>query len=541
MRKTPKPEWHNSSNTKWLGYNKQFMRKANNVNLPAIILEKFRTKRNNPKAVRKRTEKSCKEALKTMPLDNQILGHINVICSDLFYYRDVTKGQGGLRVLKSEIFWTGENSVMNNKKKRGRRKLIHAYVSGVIDCLQDCKFIDLEPGFEGRIQIDEAGKEVSGGQCTRIRATQKLINLAREHGVDIEDIEISDDEPVVTLKVKTGRKITRRKRKEIVIKEEVGGDETVITDEGKPWEKKKKWIWEEYEDDEWVVKPVPYKDAPPHIQETISVLKQLNSLLSKTDILYKWFRINTISGKKMYAHHTDFKFYQRKFKYDFQCSGRLYSKWQSFVERDHRPKDLRINGQRVCELDYSALHPKLLFTEQGIAYEDDPYTVPSLQEHSIFDLSLFDPETTKIRIRSLTKLAFNMGVNAPNMEMAYKALRNEINNDTGLKSGSKKYKLLLKKNLSDDNLNVIFQEFKLEHPMIAGSFGDSVWRRLHKMDSDIALDVVKGLLEDDIVCLPLHDSFLVEEQYMDRLKQQMIDSFQKVTGVLIKDPDRFIH
>lgn len=50
-------------------------------------------------------------------------------------------------------------------------------------------------------------------------------------------------------------------------------------------------------------------------------------------------------------------------------------------------------------------------------------------------------------------------------------------------------------------------------------------------ESEIAERILKVLTREGICCLSVHDSFIVQEQYRDRLYDVMTDSFKKVMGV----------
>ncbi|WP_320045162.1 hypothetical protein [uncultured Desulfobacter sp.] len=62
---------------------------------------------------------------------------------------------------------------------------------------------------------------------------------------------------------------------------------------------------------------------------------------------------------------------------NFDLGGRLYSigyyNYQKY-SGDDRAR-IQINGDDVIELDYSGLHPRMLYAAKGIQYNDDPYSV----------------------------------------------------------------------------------------------------------------------------------------------------------------------
>ena len=57
----------------------------------------------------------------------------------------------------------------------------------------------------------------------------------------------------------------------------------------------------------------------------------------------------------------------------FSMGGRAYGWWQN-LPKPWRAK-LTINGEEVVELDYSALHPAMLYAERGLPLAGDPYCI----------------------------------------------------------------------------------------------------------------------------------------------------------------------
>ena len=53
---------------------------------------------------------------------------------------------------------------------------------------------------------------------------------------------------------------------------------------------------------------------------------------------------------------------------------------------------------------------------------------------------------------------------------------------------------------------------------------------LQNYDSRIADAILSNLMAQNIPALPVHDSFIVPQQYKTLLRQQMIDEYEKVMG-----------
>jgi hypothetical protein len=65
-----------------------------------------------------------------------------------------------------------------------------------------------------------------------------------------------------------------------------------------------------------------------------------------------------------------------------------------------------------------------------------------------------------------------------------------------------------------------------KHDAINDVFGTGAGKALQRCDSDIAFDVIISLMEEGILCLPIHDSFIVAKEHKARLLQQMIISYR---------------
>ena len=59
-------------------------------------------------------------------------------------------------------------------------------------------------------------------------------------------------------------------------------------------------------------------------------------------------------------------------------------------------------------------------------------------------------------------------------------------------------------------------------------FEEDSWKALQYIDSTIALRVLRQLLEQGIICIPIHDSFIVQRRYQDHLEKAMVSAFQSL-------------
>lgn len=187
----------------------------------------------------------------------------------------------------------------------------------------------------------------------------------------------------------------------------------------------------------------------------------------------------------------------------FEEGGRFYGAYHIGLGKTIRPH-IRLNGQPTVELDYKALHIRMLYHIENIDYVDDPYNA----------LCEYDDE------RNIYKKLLLISINAETENSLVKAFRDEAWED-GLKC-----KITNKAILS--NLN----KFKEHHHKIAGYLGTGIGLTLQNKDSQIAEAVLIRLTHNDIPCLPIHDSFIVPAQYEGLLCQAMFEEYEKVMGFM---------
>jgi hypothetical protein len=191
----------------------------------------------------------------------------------------------------------------------------------------------------------------------------------------------------------------------------------------------------------------------------------------------------------------------------FEEGGRYYGGWWENLPKEYR-KFIRIDNRMVVELDYSCLHPTLLYLEDKLPVpEGDMYEVPG-----------FPPEA-----RAFLKKSMNIILNAKNKTHAMNAIRSEQRKDPDyppLPGGF--------------TLQQVLGGFKSKHSGIERHFFSIIGRKLQRVDSDIAEEVMLRLVAENIAVLPLHDSFLVSRLHKDELLAAMNDVVSNRYGKDIK-------
>lgn len=115
--------------------------------------------------------------------------------------------------------------------------------------------------------------------------------------------------------------------------------------------------------------------------------------------------------------------------------------------------------------------------------------------------------------RGDVKLAFNISLNCDNQTKAIKALRNECQDEISLPPGFTEKELL--------------QVVMSHHQPIKDYFFTGMGLRLQNIDSQLAIEILQHFTKQGISVLPVHDSFIIQEEYAAELKQVMEEVYTK--------------
>jgi hypothetical protein len=192
----------------------------------------------------------------------------------------------------------------------------------------------------------------------------------------------------------------------------------------------------------------------------------------------------------------------RIFSQHFNSGGRFYKGWWQEVPSELRPY-LTIDGEDASELDYSGQHLLLLYALKDHEYRwlrgsGDPYDIKSVKNAD----------------RSLMKQVFLTCVNAESKEKAALSIRSEIN---------KNYKHLKSTN---EVINALIDATIKNHPELSDSFFTGAWAELQYQDSLIAEYVLSHMQARGQVALPVHDSFIVQDQHLPQLYATMKEAYR---------------
>jgi hypothetical protein len=237
----------------------------------------------------------------------------------------------------------------------------------VIDTLKKLGYVENHLGFSDR--------NSGVGFTSRIKAKKKLITLVVKHGVSISDFTQLHDKQSIRLKLP---------------KDE--NDATTL---------------------------INYLDTS-ETKELRQNVRRINETLDKhwidikiTDEQYKLLQQRLVDSKDEEKQPVDFN---RKHLYrvfnngdlanpKFNQGGRFYGGWWQQIPSEYRSR-LRIDGKKTVELDYSAMHFYMMYSEKGLATPtSDPYTVDGIDRKS-------------------AKVALNIALNASSKSKALSAIKN---------------------------------------------------------------------------------------------------------------------
>ena len=239
-------------------------------------------------------------------------------------------------------------------------------------------------------------------------------------------------------------------------------------------------------------------------------LEYINSELTKHCVSLDLSNINLDTLKKELATKKgDQKTYRRLYLHRVQLTrifsrgslskgGRFYRGWWQSIPEIHRPH-IRIDGKKVIEIDYSGISLRIISAQCGVNLpaEVDPY-----------DIGLPNWQGSKDSRRKPLKKIIN-------------ALINDEDGD---------YKLAKTKDLFGVMPRELRKLFQKAHPVVYERLADGIGLESQFVDSQIAESVMLKMFRDGIVCLPIHDSFLVPSGYHQVLSSVMKDTFREITG-----------
>jgi hypothetical protein len=252
------------------------------------------------------------------------------------------------------------------------------------------------------------------------------------------------------------------------------------------------------------------------LTESESVLPALNEALARQRLSI------VLPNYAAYEAHWDFKLSRtrirergsktlyRMFKGEDGVGGRLYGHFVQQLPADIRPC-LRINQQPVVEADYRSMQLALLYAEAGLPVPNgDPYEAEGLH-------------------REEGKVILTRSVGCATRDEATASLRHYLEQNNALKPG---------------RAERIYDAFWNKHRAVwpHGPDQPPIWSRLQYADSEVALRVLRLLLDEGVAAIPVHDSFIVQAKHRDKLVAAMKQAWRErypatEIGIAVREPN----
>jgi hypothetical protein len=193
-----------------------------------------------------------------------------------------------------------------------------------------------------------------------------------------------------------------------------------------------------------------------------------------------------------------YKHLHRVFTDNLKLGGRYYGPMWQMLSEELR-KHLSIDGYPVVELDYSGLHIRMLYHLEGMDYRADPYGFGSKQERpylKLVSLLMINKKTRQGLLRAMKKTFAANQLDIP----------------------------------PDEQIELMVARFDGFHDRISRYFCSDIGLKLQYLDSQITSDILDYFLERGIPVLPIHDSYIVAEQYEEELYEVMRDKYRNRMG-----------
>lgn len=179
----------------------------------------------------------------------------------------------------------------------------------------------------------------------------------------------------------------------------------------------------------------------------------------------------------------------------WQDGGRLAGGFWMSMPRAERFERIRLDGERIADVDYRQLYPRLAYVRAGAEQPDG----------DIYDVA-GDGTTRDAWKVLLNAMLFADGLlgNWP------KGAREHFPKGTKLRDA--------------------IEMLERKHGPIAHLFGKGLGYQLMKSESDMLIAVVSHLFAQGITALPLHDAVLVARSHAETARKAMQDEFTHRTG-----------
>ena len=189
----------------------------------------------------------------------------------------------------------------------------------------------------------------------------------------------------------------------------------------------------------------------------------------------------------------------------FTLGGRFYGAVYQQIPKELRPF-ITIDDEPTVELDYSALHIRMLYHMKGMDYRDDPYS------------AIADTKEDRTKLKYVMLIAIN---DKSEKSVPY-SVQKKISEDR--KAG---------KEIDDISRHEVLEyikRFKEYHKDIAEYICSDKGIELQFKDSTIMDNIMNKCVINKIPCLPVHDSIIVKKKDRDFAYNLMMEEYKNIMG-----------
>ncbi|MNF89925.1 hypothetical protein D3C84_724730 [compost metagenome] len=233
--------------------------------------------------------------------------------------------------------------------------------------------------------------------------------------------------------------------------------------------------------------------------------------------------------------------YKRVFLDSLHVAGRVYAQGGGvqLLPQHLRSEELKIDGEPVVELDFSAIHPNICYQ---LLYSGDGFNVRDAKGEDFSpygaDLSFIsvnqklkeeiEKQTGKDHnpLRQLAKLAILIGMNSVDKQSALGAMSSKILADR------KKPKMEQDFYAITESIPVgkILDAIQEHNDFIGKKFFSDQGVFLQNIDSKIMMEIIGTMIQKGHTVLAYHDSCVVKASAENDLKEAMYTGWKEVLG-----------
>ncbi|MCX6158718.1 MAG: hypothetical protein NTY74_12140 [Ignavibacteriae bacterium] len=195
----------------------------------------------------------------------------------------------------------------------------------------------------------------------------------------------------------------------------------------------------------------------------------------------------------------------RVFRETFEKFGRYSATTETLLKKQYRPY-FKINNAPTVELDFQAMHIRMLYNMENLDYQDDPYAIAATSY-----------EDVKYRERGLFKGLGLMSINAKTEDGTVRALRDDLLEDEDNP-----------RDIPHGDIAKMLDHWLVVHEPISKYLCTNIGLSLMYKDSQIAEKVIKHFTDRGIMILCIHDSFIIDRVHEAELKTVMSAAYQNI-------------